>query len=106
MGVLRTGIRGFRGVYRSGKLCDQYRRWEPVWVSAALGAAVVECDGHSDPVPFGQAWYCHRAYAAAELPEAFFAADDAFSLDSGGDLGDFDRSGRVSGGGAGVLSAG
>src|SRR6266481_8245415 len=86
--LLRPCVCGVGGLYRSGKLRDQYSGGEPVRVSAAVGTAVVECDGHSDSVSFGEAGDCDRADAAAELQETFFAANDALFVGGGGGFGD------------------
>src|SRR6266478_2683826 len=103
--LFRPGVCGVGGLYRSGQLRDQYSGGEPVRVSAAVGTAVVECDGHSDPVSFGEAWDCDGADTAAELQETFFATDDAVFVAGGGGFCDRYRPGRVFGCGAGVLSA-
>ena len=80
MELLWAGVCGLGGLYRSGKLCDEHSGWKPVWVSAALGAAVVECHGDFDPVPLGQAGDCYGQDAAAELQEALFAEDFGTAL--------------------------
>src|SRR5437773_702221 len=82
--LLRPGVCGVGGLYRSGQLRDQYSGWEPVRVSAAVGTAVVECDGHSDSVSFCEAGDCDRADAVAEQQETFFATNDAVFVGGGG----------------------
>src|ERR1700760_3835760 len=102
--LLRPCVRGVGGVHRSRQLCDQHRRRQQVWLSAAVGSSVVERDGHSDPVLFGKTWDRDRAYPAAELQEALLSAHDFVFVGSGGGVGDRDRSGRVSGCGAWTVS--
>src|ERR1700716_3557009 len=75
--LLRPCVCGVGGLYRSGQLRDQYSGGEPVRLSVAVGTALVECDGHSDPVSFGKAGDCDRADVAAKLQETFFATDDS-----------------------------
>src|SRR3979411_44323 len=98
--LLRPCVCGVSGLYRSGQLRDQHSGGEPVRVSSAVGTAVVECDGHSDPESFGEAGDCDRADAAAELQETFFTTDDAVFVGRGGGFCDRYGSGRGFGCGA------
>ncbi len=83
--LLRPGVCGVGGVYRPRQFRDQHPGRYAVRLPAALGAAVVERDGDPDPVSFGQARHCDRADAAAELPQALLAGDDAGALGRGRD---------------------
>src|SRR5438309_9192374 len=63
-----TGVCRQHRLYRPRQLCHQYSGGHGVRIRLAVGAAVVERHGDSDPVPLCQVGNCDGTDLAAELP--------------------------------------
>src|SRR5437588_8334773 len=87
----RTGLvllwprfRSQRGVYRSGKFCDQHPGRLGIWLQLAMGAALVEPDGNPGAVPVREARHRDGPHAAAKLSGSVFTSGESRIVDSRG----------------------